>query len=80
MAKLEMILHIFVRGLIVVGGPKVALALLFILILNMNFYTSKVDAHKTPKPHVWQLVFGTKESFQTFKWVLNDSSHPSSNQ
>jgi hypothetical protein len=52
MAKLLMILHILVRGLIVVGGPKAALALLFIAILNIDFYTYKVDAHKTPKPHV----------------------------
>jgi hypothetical protein len=49
MAKLKMILHILVRGLIVVGGPKATLALLFIIILNMDFYTSKVDAHKTPR-------------------------------
>jgi len=49
MAKLKTIFHILVKGLIVVGGPKATLALLFIIILDMDFYTSKVDAHKIPR-------------------------------
>jgi hypothetical protein len=72
MAKVKTILHILVRGLIVVGGPKSTLALLFIIILNMDFYTSKVDAHKIPRITCLTTFFlgGTKESFQTFRWVL----------
>jgi len=39
----------FGQGLILLRGPKVVLALLFIIILNMNFCTSKVNAHKTTR-------------------------------
>jgi hypothetical protein len=48
MVELKMILHILVKGLIVLKGPKATLALLFIVVLNMDFSTSRVDAYKTP--------------------------------
>jgi hypothetical protein len=47
MTKLMMILHILVRRLIVLGRLKIALALFSIVILNMNFYTSKINTHNT---------------------------------
>jgi hypothetical protein len=35
-----------VRGLIVLGGPKLGQASFFITILNVDFCKSKLDAHK----------------------------------
>jgi hypothetical protein len=53
--KWEMILHILVKGLIVLGGLKVALALLLIITLNMDFCTPSAETHTTPQePHVQQ--------------------------
>jgi hypothetical protein len=48
MAELKMIFHVSVKGLIVLKGTKTTLALLFIIVLNMDFSTSRVDAYKTP--------------------------------
>jgi len=48
MVELKMILHILGKELIILKGPKTTLTLLFILVLNMDFSTSKVDAYKTP--------------------------------
>jgi hypothetical protein len=62
-----MILHILVKGLIILGGPKVALALNLIIILNMDFCTPSVKMHTTlQKPHVPQPLsfWGTKENIQ----------------
>jgi len=47
MEKLDMIIYILVKGLIILRRPKAILALLFIIILNMNFCTFRVDAHNT---------------------------------
>jgi hypothetical protein len=67
--KWEMILHILVKGLIVLGGLKVALALLLIITLNMDFCTPSAEMHTTPqKPHVQQAL-----SFLGYK--RNHSKH-----
>jgi hypothetical protein len=56
--KWEMILHILVKRLIVLGGPKAALALLFIIILNMDICIPSVEMHITfQEPHVQQPLF-----------------------
>ncbi len=69
----EMILHISVKGLIILGRPKVALALFFIVILNMDFSTSKVDAHNTSKTTclTTPIFLGTKESLQNIQMVVD---------
>jgi hypothetical protein len=53
MVEFKIILHILVKGLIVLKGPKTTLALLFIVVLNMDFFTSRVDAYKQ---HLQQLL------------------------
>jgi len=46
MVGLMSILHILIKGqLIVWWGSKATLALLFMVVLNMDFYIFKVDAH-----------------------------------
>jgi len=53
--KWEMILHILVKGLIILEGLKATLALFLILILNMDFCTPSVEMHTTlQEPHVQQ--------------------------
>jgi hypothetical protein len=47
MEKLMMILQILVKRLIVWRRLKVALALLFMMILNMDFCIFKIDTHNT---------------------------------
>ncbi len=47
----------FGQGLTLLRGPKVVLALLFIVILNMNFCTSKVNAHKTTRTTCLETLF-----------------------
>jgi hypothetical protein len=47
MAKLDTIFYILVKGLIILGRPKKTLALLFIVILNMNFCKFRVDVHNS---------------------------------
>jgi hypothetical protein len=62
-----MMLHIFIKGLITLGQLKVALALLLIIILNMDFCTPSVEMHTTPQePHAQQPLFfwGIKENIQ----------------
>jgi len=66
MAELKMIFHILVKGLIVLKGTKTILALLFIVVLNMDFSTSRVDAYKPHEKHIQQplssLVYKKKNS------------------
>jgi len=73
----KMIPNILVKGLIVLAGPKATLALLFIVILNMDFCTSTLDAHNTLRTacSTTPIFFGVeKKAFKTFRWVLNYSS------
>jgi hypothetical protein len=47
MIDLMMIFHILVEGLLVLRDPKATLTLFVVVILNMDFYTSRVEAHNT---------------------------------
>ncbi len=81
--KWKMILHILVKGLIVLGGPKAALALLLIIILNTDFCTPSIDIHTTPQePHVQQPLsfLGSKEIIQNIQmgveWFIKFFKQP----
>jgi hypothetical protein len=47
MEKLDVILYILVKGLIILRRPKATLTLLFIVIMNMNFCRFKVNTYNT---------------------------------
>lgn len=77
MVDLMMILHILVKRLIIWRGPRVALALLFMVILNMDFCTFKVDTQNTlvTMTSTTPILFGVQNRCLTiFKYALNDSS------
>jgi hypothetical protein len=82
MIDLMMIFHILVEGLMVLRDPKASLTLFVMVILNMDFYTSRVDAHNTLVTTCFEnpiFIMLQNIPFTTFKWVLNDSSHFSNN-
>jgi hypothetical protein len=72
MEKLDIIFHILVKGLIILRKPKATLALLSIVILNMNFCTSKVDAHNilTTTSSITPIFLGTKKRFRSIHRIL----------
>jgi len=47
MIDLMMNFHILVEGLMVLRNPKASLTLFVMVILNMDFYTYRVEAHNT---------------------------------
>jgi hypothetical protein len=72
MEKLNIIFHILVKGLIILRKPKAILAFLFIVILNMNFCTSKVDLHNilTTTSSATPIFLGTKKRFHNIHHIL----------
>jgi hypothetical protein len=82
MIDLMMIFHILVKGLMVLRDPKASLTLFVMVILNIDFYMSRVNAHYTLVTTCFKTpIFITLQniSFTTFKWVLNDSPQSSNN-
>jgi hypothetical protein len=82
MIDLMMIFHILVEGLMVLRNPKASLTLFVMVILNMDLYTSRVEAHNTLVTTCFEtpiFILLQNIPFTTFKWVLNDSSQSSNN-
>jgi len=72
MEELDIIFHILVKGLIILRRPKATLALLFIVILNMNFCTSRVDVHNilTTTSSATLIFLGTKKRLHNIHHIL----------
>jgi hypothetical protein len=63
---------ILVKGLIILRKPKETLALLFIVILNMNFCTSRVDVHNilTTTSSTTLIFLGIKKRLHNIHHIL----------
>ncbi len=72
MEELDIMFHILVKGLIILRKPKDTLALLFIVILNMNFDTFRVDVHNilTTTSSATLIFLGTKKRFHNIHHTL----------
>jgi hypothetical protein len=72
MEEVDIIFHILVKGLLILRKPKATSALVFSVILNMNFCTSKVDAHNmlTTTSSSTPIFLGTKKRFHNIHCIL----------